>query len=226
MSYSFRHAVVFISGSDGSLGAEFISQSLQRGADKVYASEPTPRTWDDSRIVGVMLDVTNPASIAQAAGLASDTTVLINNIGAPRGGGSLLTGSLADIRDTFETNFFGPLSVTRGFAPVLGANGGGAVLDVHSGSGWIARTDSDSAAAAALQSATDSSRVELAAQGTHVLGLHLGATSTPMTLVYDERMTAAVARIALDGLEAGEYGRVAENLAGSNDIDPPLVDAP
>jgi len=131
MSITLNGAVVLVTGANGGLGQEFVKQALERGAVKVYASARTPRTWDDARVVPLALDVTSEESIAAAAAVASDTTVVVNNAGVYRVVDLLTAGSLDDIRATFETNFFGAIQVVREFAPVLGRNGGGALLDVN-----------------------------------------------------------------------------------------------
>lgn len=64
--------------------------------------------------VPLALDVTDPASVAAAAKRAQDVTILINNAGA-----SYLDSPMDDVRRDLETNFYGPLLVTRAFAPVI-----------------------------------------------------------------------------------------------------------
>ena len=215
MSITLNGAVVLVTGANGGLGQEFVKQALERGAVKVYASARTPRTWDDARVVPLALDVTSEESIAAAAAVASDTTVVVNNAGVYRVVDLLTAGSLDDIRATFETNFFGAIQVVREFAPVLGRNGGGALLDVHSVLSWIGLAGSYSASKAALWSATNSFRLELAPQGTHVVGLHLGYTDTPMIADVEapKNDPADVVRAAFDGLEAGEYEVLADELS-------------
>ncbi|MGI3780721.1 MAG: short-chain dehydrogenase, partial [Janthinobacterium lividum] len=63
-----------------------------------------------------------------------------------------------------------------------------------------------SASKAAEWSLTAGTRVELAAQGTQVLGLHLGGADTDMMAGHDGPLLdpADVVRAALDGLEAGQ----------------------
>jgi short-subunit dehydrogenase len=115
-----------------------------------------------------------------------------------------------------ETNFFGPLRLTRAFAPVLAANGGGAILNVLSAAAWFAHPSSTtySATKAAAWSLTDGIRVELAGQGTQVLGLHMGPVDTDMTarLEVDKLDPAAVVTAALDGIEAGASEVLADDL--------------
>ena len=64
-------------------------------------------------------------------------TILINNAGASVGA-SFLDSPVDDVRREFETNFYGPLLITRAFAPVIERNGGGHILNVHSALSWIA----------------------------------------------------------------------------------------
>lgn len=203
-------SVVLITGANGGLGLEFVQQALDRGAAKVYATARNPKQWDDARVVPLALDVLDSASIAAAVAHAGDTTVLVNNAGV--GGGGPLLGDLADIRAIFETNFFGAVAVASAFAPVLAANGGGAIIGVHSLLSWNALGGAYSATKAALWSATNSLRLELAPQGTHVLGLHLGYTDTPMTaeVTAPKGDPADVVRLAYDGLVAGDYEVLAD----------------
>jgi NAD(P)-dependent dehydrogenase (short-subunit alcohol dehydrogenase family) len=217
MTTSLRNAVVFVTGANGGLGLEFVKQSLERGAAKVYATARTPRTWDDSRIVPLTLDVTNQDSIDAAVAAASDTTIVINNAGIYSHVDSLTEGNIDDIRRMFEVNFFGAIQVTRGFAPVLGANGGGAFVNVHSVLSWLGIAGSYSAAKAAIWSASNSFRTELAPQGTHVLGLHIGYTDTPMMAGLDvpKNTPATVVAATFDGLEAGAYEVLGDDVSAN-----------
>jgi NAD(P)-dependent dehydrogenase (short-subunit alcohol dehydrogenase family) len=106
----------------------------------------------------------------------------------------------------FETNFFGMLRMSRAFAPVLGANGGGALLNVLSIVSWMngGALAAYAASKSAAWSLTNSLRHELAAQGTQVTALHMAFVDTDLARGMDGPKTSAgviVAR-ALDGLEA------------------------
>jgi NAD(P)-dependent dehydrogenase (short-subunit alcohol dehydrogenase family) len=94
-------SVVLVTGANGGLGTEFVGQALKRGATRVYATARNPREWEDSRVVPLRLDVTDPASIMNAAAAAADTTVVINNAGVS-GGESLLTMPFDQLRVVYE----------------------------------------------------------------------------------------------------------------------------
>ncbi|BBH17753.1 short-chain dehydrogenase [Nocardioides baekrokdamisoli] len=209
-----KDAVVLVTGANGGLGTEFVRQALERGATKVYATARNPQTWEDPRIIRLALDVTDPASVAEAAAVAHDVTVVINNAGAANG--ATVIGDSAPLRELFDVNFFGPLAVAGAFAPTLARNGGGALLNVLSVLSWIGVGDGYSATKAALWSATNTQRIALAPAGTLVTSLHLGYTDTPMTagLDVDKNDPADVVRQAYDGIESGAYEVLADELSG------------
>lgn len=205
--YSLKGANVLITGANGGIGTEFVKQALERGASKVYATARRPREWEDSRVVPVALDVLSDESIAAAVAQAGDVTALVNNAGIYPQTDSLLHGTQEEFRRIFDTNFFAAVQIVRAFAPVLAANGGGAIINVHSAASWRAGNGAYSASKAALWSATNALRLELAAQNTHVLGLHMGYVDTEM--VSHENVEKAlpndVVRATYDGLEAAAY---------------------
>ncbi|PZG20131.1 short-chain dehydrogenase [Micromonospora craterilacus] len=206
-------AVVLITGANGGLGTHFVHQALERGAAKVYAAARNPRDWNDGRIVPLVLDVTSPESIATAAEVANDVTVVINNAGASNG--SSVLGDLSAARELFETNFWGALAVTDAFSPALKTSRG-TVLNVLSVLSWLGIGDAYSATKAALWQATNTQRIKLAPEGVHVAGLHLGYADTPMTKGVDAPKLdpADVVRSAYDGIEAGSYEILADELSG------------
>jgi NAD(P)-dependent dehydrogenase (short-subunit alcohol dehydrogenase family) len=177
---SLANSVVLVTGANGGLGHQFVRQALDAGARKVYAAARSPRDWNDDRIVPLRLDVTDGRSIADAVAAAPDVTVLINNAGATPPVAGLLDLSEDDLRANFETNFFGPVLLARAFAPALGAADSAVLIDVHSIASWYAFGGAYSASKAALWSATNSLRLELAPRGVHVVGVHMGYVDTPM----------------------------------------------
>ncbi len=210
-----RNRVVFVTGAAGGLGQQFVTQSLARGAAKVYAAARRDHPWDDPRIVPVHLDVTDPGQISAAAATAPDTDVLINNAGVG-GAPSLLASPEEQIRATFEANVFGPLLLVRAFAPVLARNGGGAVVDIHSVLSWLARPGAYAASKTAFWGLTNALRLELADQKTQVVGAHLGYADTPLIAHLtdvDKSDPALIVSRILDALERGDDEAIADDVS-------------
>lgn len=204
---NLQNSVVLITGANRGLGLAFAQAALAAGARKVYAAARDPATVTLPGVTPVQLDVTNPTQIAAAVAACPDVTLLVNNSGISRGSSFLGTDAMAAARAEFETNFFGPWAVAQAFAPVLQANGGGAVLNVLSVLSWltIPGVATYSASKAAAWSLSNGLRNELRAQGTQVTSLHVAYMDTDMTRGLDAPKAAPldVARLALQGVEAG-----------------------
>jgi NAD(P)-dependent dehydrogenase (short-subunit alcohol dehydrogenase family) len=212
---STNQITALVTGANRGLGKRFAAQLVERGA-KVYAAARRPEMIDIPGVIPTQLDITDPESIARAAEVAGDVTVLINNAGISTGA-SLLGGSLDDVRREMETHYFGTLQVTRAFAPIIEANGGGSILNVLSVLSWYhpPTLGAYSSAKAAAWGMTDALRQELAPRGVHVAALHVGYMDTDMAgyVPADQKSDpAVVAKLALDGLFAGDPEILADEL--------------
>ncbi len=210
------NATVLITGANRGIGLAFAREALARGARKVYAGARDPASVHLAGVEAVRLDVTSPEDVAAAAQRCGDVTVLINNAGIATMGGFLAAGSVEAARAQFEVNYFGPLRLSLAFAPVLARHGGGAILNVLSVASWISNPmlavyGSTKSAAWSL---TNGLRHELRAQGTQVLGMHMGFVDTEMTrgIEMAKSTPEAVVRQALDALEAGAEEVLADDI--------------
>ena len=213
-----QNAVAFVTGANRGLGAAFAKALLAAGAHKVYAGARDPDSVTLPGVTPIRLDVTRPEEIAAAARECGDVDLLINNAGISRGGeGFLAAGGLEAARAEMETNYFGPLGVAKEFAPILGRNGGGAIVNVLSVLSWVTfpRVAGYSASKAAAWSLTNGLRNELRGQGTQVLGLHVGYMDTDMARHVEgpkSRPEDVVAQV-LAALEAGGEEVLADELS-------------
>ena len=211
-----KNAVVLVTGANRGIGAEFVRLAQERGAAKVYAAARDASSIRVDGVEPVELDVTDAGQVEAAARRAGDVQVLVNNAGISTGT-ALVTGDEATIRREMETNFYGPLLMTRAFAPILRANGGGAVLNVISALSWFTAPGAGAYAAskAAAWMLTDSTRLELASQGTHVVGVHMGLVDTDMAKGLDapKIAPAELAAAGLDAIESGAQEVLADDWA-------------
>jgi NAD(P)-dependent dehydrogenase (short-subunit alcohol dehydrogenase family) len=203
---SLSSSTVLVTGANGGLGTALVQAALDRGASRVYAAARNPEQWSDGRVTSLRLDLTDPESIAGAAELAGDTTILVNNAAVfPRG--DLLTAPMDDVVATIETNLLGPIRLTRALAPALQASGG-ALVNVGSVLSWLAVGKAHSVSKAGIWMATNALRLELAPRGVQVLGVYSGPIDTPMQPGEDRSGMsdpADVANAIFDAVASGEH---------------------
>ena len=201
-----ENAVVLVTGANRGIGLAFARELLARGARKVYAGARDPASVTQSGVQALRLDVTRPEDVAAAAALAPDVTLVINNAGIAQPGGFLAADSEDTARRIFETNFFAMLRMSKAFAPILKANGGGAFLNVLSVASWVngGELAAYSASKSAAWSLTNALRNELTLQKTQVLGLHMGYVDTDLTRGFNipKSNPETIVKRALDGLES------------------------
>jgi NAD(P)-dependent dehydrogenase (short-subunit alcohol dehydrogenase family) len=204
-----------VTGANRGLGRHLAGQLRDRGAH-VYAAARDPQAVDLPGVTPIALDITDPASVAAAASATHEVAILVNNAGSATGS-SLLTGDLADIRREMDTHFFGTLAVTRAFAPQLAAQDSSAVLNVLSVLSWLSFPGSGAycAAKSAEWSLTNALRQELVPQRTRVTALHVGWMDTDMIRHLDVPKSdpAVIAKLALDGIEAGDAEIIADDTS-------------
>ena len=212
-----KDSVALVTGANRGLGLAFTQALLAGGVRKVYAAARDPASVKQAGVVPVRLDVTNAEEVASAAAELGDVTLVINNAGIIRGSGFLGENGVEAVRAELETNFFGPVNVSRAFAPILARNGGGAIVNVLSALSWVAFPSSStySASKAAAWSFSNGLRQELRGQGTQVLALHVGYMDTDMVrdVAAPKSKPEDVARQVLEALEAGQSEILADDVS-------------
>ena len=200
-------SVAFVTGANRGLGAAFARGLLARGAAKVYAAARAPASVTVPGAIPVRLDVNRPEEIAGVARELRDVTVLVNNAGIAEFGPLIAPGAIEALHRQFETNAVGPLRLVQAFAPVLAANGGGAVVNVLSVLSWLTLPGSGgySASKAAGWALSNALRQELEAQRTEVLAVHAAYIDTDMARGVPGPKSGPddVVRRVLEALEAG-----------------------
>jgi NAD(P)-dependent dehydrogenase (short-subunit alcohol dehydrogenase family) len=136
--------VWFVTGAGRGLGVDIVQQALAAG-HAVVATGRNPEAvvaaiGPHENLLTVALDITDPEQAIAAAQAAVDRfgriDVLVNNAG------NFFAGYFENIsadqfRAQMETNFFGPLNVTRAILPIMRAQRSGHVITISSLAGLI-----------------------------------------------------------------------------------------
>jgi NAD(P)-dependent dehydrogenase (short-subunit alcohol dehydrogenase family) len=210
-------SVALVTGANRGLGRVFARALLDAGAAKVYAGARDVTSVTEPGVTPVALDVTDHASVARAAQELGDVSILVNNAGIATGASPLAEDALAAAQRELDVNYFGVMAMSRAFAPVLAANGGGALVNMLSALSWVSFPGSGTYAAskAAAWSLTNALRTMLRPQGTFVVGVHAGYIDTDMTArITDPKIAPEqVADALVAGLLAGDEEVLADEVS-------------
>ncbi|HEX4790657.1 MAG TPA: SDR family NAD(P)-dependent oxidoreductase [Actinospica sp.] len=224
----------FVTGSSRGLGRALVRAALAAG-DRVAATARRPEQLADlveefgERIHPIALDVTDPAAaqaaLAEARARFGRVDVIVNNAGyanvAP-----IETADDADVREQFETNFWGVYNVSKAAIPLLREQKGGLVIQFSSMGGRVggsAGIASYQAAKFAIDGFSRVLRAETAPFGVRVLvvepsGFRTDWAGSSMNVqevsgAYAETVGAMNARVRQNaGGVAGDPARAAEIL--------------
>ena len=204
---------ILITGANRGIGKTILESVLTHGATKVYAAVrdvstvlPLVEAYGD-KVVPLAINLSQPETIKAAAQTAHDVDIVINNAGVLKTAGALDAHSIESLEFEFDVNVFGFLRVARAFAPVLKANGGGALVQLNSvvSVKSFANFATYSASKAASYSLTQALRDSLSEQGTHVLSVHPGPIATDMGeasgLIEIAEPPSVVSEALIEGLE-------------------------
>ena len=136
--------VWFITGSARGMGIGMAKAALAAGHSVVAtardAAKVTAALGEHKNLLALSLDITDPAASIAAAEAAVERfgriDVLVNNAGNFYAGFFEVTSD-DQLRKQMETNFFGPLNVTRAILPVMRTQRSGHVITITSAAGII-----------------------------------------------------------------------------------------
>jgi NAD(P)-dependent dehydrogenase (short-subunit alcohol dehydrogenase family) len=203
-------SVALVTGANRGLGQVFARELVRRGAARVYGAARYADAVSEPGVTPVALDITDAERVAQVARQCADVSLLVNNAGVLKYSAFISAPSMDAARAEMETNYFGTLSVCRAFAPVLAANGGGAIVNMLSVSSFVTNLIDASygASKAAAWSLTNGIRLELHHQGTLVVAVHAGFIDTDMAAPATNVTKDSPESVAQQTFDAVEAGRV------------------
>jgi NAD(P)-dependent dehydrogenase (short-subunit alcohol dehydrogenase family) len=139
--------VALVTGCSSGIGFDTARELARRG-HTVYAGvrgnlgevQREISAGGPSGITVIQLDVTSEGDARQAVTRVAEThgtiDFLVNNAGVSMFA-AIEQVSLDQDRRMFETNYFGPLRLIRLVLPLMRAHGGGRIVNVSSGAGWV-----------------------------------------------------------------------------------------
>lgn len=201
---------VLVTGANRGIGEAIVRELLTSGVKKVYAAARNPARlpdFADERVVPVTLEITDEAQVRDAAAIAADTDLLINNAGTAAFA-SLLDAPLATLKADVDVNYYGTLNVIRAFVRVLEGKAEAAIVNVVTIGAFVnfPALGGYSASKAALFSASQGIRMELAPRGIAVHTVNPGPIDTDMAkdLPMDKTSPEETARNIVAGLRDGQ----------------------
>lgn len=232
--------VWFITGASRGMGIDIAQAALAAGhyvvATARDAAKATAALGGHENHLSVALDVIDEAAAKSAVRAALDRfgriDVLVNNAGNFHAG--YFEGlSATQFRAQMETNFFGPLNVTRAVLPVMRDQRSGQVITITSTAGIVGGefTSAYAASKFALEGWMDSIRPELELFGIDTMAVVPGFFRTELLVEgsstilpevqiedYAERTAQTIAGFAgMNGQQAGNPKRLGQGLVTLSD---------
>ncbi len=157
--------VVLITGGSSGIGKS-MGEFLTEKGFKVYGTSRNPEKYQNSKFPILALDVKDNGTIKQTVSeiisKENRLDVVINNAGAG------ITGPIeeipeAEIKNNFETNFFGPINVIKAVLPQMRKQNSGLIINITSIAGYMGLPYRGvySASKGALELLTEAFRMEL-----------------------------------------------------------------
>lgn len=223
--YSLKNRTVLVTGANRGIGKSIVQVLLQNGAQKVYAAARNLESLNSliaenpEKIVPVLIDLHKPDTITAAAKIARDVEVVVNNAGMLNTTNPISEDAVTALQDEMEVNVYGLIRMAQAFAPILKANGGGALVQLNSIVSMKSFADmaTYSASKAASYSITQALRDVLKEQGTQVVSVHPGPIATDMAVQagIDEIAEPAelVPQAIIAALSADEFHAFPDSMA-------------
>lgn len=207
---------VLITGTNRGIGLAYAKAFLDAGAAKLYATARKPDSIQPlidehgDKVVALALDLADEESVNAAAQAAADVEIVVNNGGVLTKGDFAGNDALSNLDYEIDVNVKGLLRVARAFAPVLKANGGGALVQLNSVASLrnFPPFTTYCASKAASYSITQGLHDLLAEQGTNVVSVHPGPIKTDMgddAGFEDAPPPSVVADATIEALKAGDF---------------------
>jgi NAD(P)-dependent dehydrogenase (short-subunit alcohol dehydrogenase family) len=137
-----ENSVALVTGANKGIGKEIARQLAAVGLAVYVGSRDTARGERAVEEIGgaarlLVLDVTDAASIADAARQAGTLDILVNNAGISGDGKTADRDDVSTFHRIYETNVFGVVAVTNALLPALRRSAHPRIVNISSGTGSL-----------------------------------------------------------------------------------------
>jgi NAD(P)-dependent dehydrogenase (short-subunit alcohol dehydrogenase family) len=174
--------VVLITGGSSGIG-KAIGEFLFHKGFIVYGTSRNPEKVTNSLFPLIALDVRNSESILDAVekviSVSKRLDVVINNAGVGITG-PIEETPIAEIKNNFDTNFFGPIEVMKAVLPQMRSQNSGLIVNITSIAGYMGLPYRGvySASKGALELITEALRMEVKSFGIQITNVAPGDFAT------------------------------------------------
>jgi short-subunit dehydrogenase len=193
---------IIVTGASSGIGKAAVIKLVEEGYQvfglarryndlaSIYSELPSSKEEKEGDYVALKYDITKPDSfndiINDILSRAKGNTIygLVNNAGYVEPG-AIEDITLQDMRNQFETNFFGLVGLTKKVLPVMSGSNKGRIVNVSSVAGLISLPliGAYSASKYALEAVTDALRMELWNTNIKVITINPGFVNTNINTV-------------------------------------------
>jgi NAD(P)-dependent dehydrogenase (short-subunit alcohol dehydrogenase family) len=136
------NSTALVTGANKGIGQEIARQLAEAGLTVYLGSRDAARGENACAEIGgdtrqLIIDVTDAASIADAASQVAVLDILVNNAGISAEGRAAGEAGVDEFRRVYETNVFGVVAVTNAFLPALRRSRAPRIVNVSSGTGSL-----------------------------------------------------------------------------------------
>ncbi|MCA6440789.1 MAG: oxidoreductase [Sediminibacterium sp.] len=238
----------FITGISSGLGKALAETVIESGDFVIgtFRNQTQSDAFNNQhkdKALALTLDITNPHEIKNTIQLVSDkfsrVDMLVNNAGFGLAG-AIEEASIAEVREIFETNFFGTLQLTQAFLPLFRKHKSGHIIQISSHGGFKAFPGFGiyNASKFALEGFSEALAVEVAPLGIKLTIVEPGPFRTNFAgssfkqakVIIDDYSTSAGAfrerMKQVDGKQEGDPIKAAQAIIGITKLDTPPLRLP
>lgn len=186
MASPIEGKVCLVTGANRGIGKAFVDVFLKHGAAKVYAGVRNMDAYksESDKVVPMLMDLSQPSTIVEAASQSHDVDVVVNNAGILSRTQALDEMAIDRLKEEMDVNVYGVLRMAQAYIPILQPKTTPtAFVQINSVASFrcgLPNVATYSASKAAAYSVTQALQQQVASSKVKVVSVHPGPIRTDM----------------------------------------------